>query len=70
MIESDRRTVVVPVSAAETEASVTVDDLLGQLRRVVKTARASHPDLSDYRLYDVALCAGQKQRNALLDFRP
>ncbi len=36
LVASDRRTVVVPVSADWMEACVTVDDLLGQLRRVVK----------------------------------
>lgn len=70
LVESDRKTVFVPVFVDQTEVSVTVDGLLGQLQRVVKSVRESHPDLSHYHLYDVTLRVDQGHLKAMLEFRP
>jgi hypothetical protein len=69
LVESDRKKVVVPVFADQTEVSISVEGLLGQLQQVVRSARDSHPDLFRYRLHDVALRVEQGQLQAVLDFR-
>ena len=60
----------VPVFVDQTEVSVIVDGLLGQLQRVVKSVCESHPDLSHYHLYDVTLRVDQGHLKAMLEFRP
>jgi hypothetical protein len=69
LVELDQRRVVVPVFSTSSGTTVSVDGLLGQLQRVVATTRESHPDLGEYRLYDVSLCVDQGELKAVLDFR-
>ncbi|MCL6452483.1 MAG: hypothetical protein K6T78_02520 [Alicyclobacillus sp.] len=69
MAEVTRQHVVVPVLPPNEDRALSVDALFGRLQTVVAVTRRNHPELTDYRLHDVALRMEDGELRAVLDFR-